>query len=394
VAEYQGTAGVPPAQPGTAGFQPALVQSYVFGSYIDEVLCMVKPDGQRYWYSTNDLYSVQALTDGTGTVVERYMFDPYGKVTVLDGNGTPRTVNESLYGNPWTFTGRRLDQETGLMYFRNRMYSTELGRFVGRDPIGYRGGLSLYDLGGSVTGTIDPLGLEACCLANLVCNQIKGIRDLMCKADSGCELGKIEKGMLEALKKLNATRAVHCCVEWCRWVTDKSECADASKWQYTELIGIDAGGTGGRVGRGEAPGSGLGAILNLFGFKKIDSEGKVYQIVIREGRCTRGYTEDTGPNTVDKTLNPAECSCYEKKAKEYGAEGARRGAPGTGGRGDSNVGLGGPAYKPEQNSNTYISWLLKSCGNKEAAPEGGVGWDTKPHFPFSSDADAPPMDGQ
>jgi RHS repeat-associated protein len=63
------------------------------------------------------------------------MFDPYGKVTVLDGNGTPRTVNESLYGNPWTFTGRRLDGETGLMQFRARMYDTGLGRFISRDPI-------------------------------------------------------------------------------------------------------------------------------------------------------------------------------------------------------------------------------------------------------------------
>ena len=122
VAEYQGTVGVPPAQPGTAGFQPALVQSYVFGSYIDEVLCMVKPDGQRYWHSTNDLYSVQALTDGTGNAVERYMFDPYGKVTVLDGLGTTvRTA--SLYGNPWTFGGRRLDQEAGLMQYRRPLLS-------------------------------------------------------------------------------------------------------------------------------------------------------------------------------------------------------------------------------------------------------------------------------
>mgnify|MGYP000008799025 CR=1 FL=1 len=72
------------------------------------------------------------------------MYDPYGKVTVLDANGTPRTVNEPLYGNPWTFTGRRLDQETGLMQFRNRMYDTGLGRFVSRDPIGYKDGFSLY----------------------------------------------------------------------------------------------------------------------------------------------------------------------------------------------------------------------------------------------------------
>jgi len=146
VAEYQGTAGFQPASDPrpksrcgqgcprslAAGFPPALVQSYVFGTYIDEVLCMVKPDGQRYWYSTNDLYSAYALTDGTGTVVERYIFDPYGKVTVLDGSGNPRTGNQTAYGNPWTFTGRRLDGETGLMYFRNRMYSVDLGRFVSR----------------------------------------------------------------------------------------------------------------------------------------------------------------------------------------------------------------------------------------------------------------------
>jgi RHS repeat-associated protein len=51
---------------------------------------------------------------------------------MLDGNGTPRTGNQSAYGNPFTWEGRRLDSETGLMYFRQRMYSTDLGRFVSR----------------------------------------------------------------------------------------------------------------------------------------------------------------------------------------------------------------------------------------------------------------------
>lgn len=44
-------------------------------------------------------------------------------------------VAASVVGNPWTFTGRRLDGETGLMYYRARMFDTGLGRFVGRDPI-------------------------------------------------------------------------------------------------------------------------------------------------------------------------------------------------------------------------------------------------------------------
>jgi RHS repeat-associated protein len=79
----------------------------------------------------------------------------------MDGNGTPRTVNESAYGNPWAFGGRRLDGETGLMYFRNRMYETGLGRFVSRDPIGYRSGdLNIYQycLSGPSFYS-DPLGL-------------------------------------------------------------------------------------------------------------------------------------------------------------------------------------------------------------------------------------------
>lgn len=73
---------------------------------------------------------------------------------------TVRTA--SLYGNPWTFTGRRLDSETGLMYYRARYYSVELGRFIGRDPIGYKGSKwNLYEyVKGRSTKYLDPFGLE------------------------------------------------------------------------------------------------------------------------------------------------------------------------------------------------------------------------------------------
>jgi RHS repeat-associated protein len=88
----------------------------------------------------------------------RSTIDPYGRVTVLDGLGTTiRTA--SLYGNPWTFTGRRLDGETGLMQFRFRYYDVGLGRFVSRDPIGYEGGgMGLYGAY-FVPGGLDPSGL-------------------------------------------------------------------------------------------------------------------------------------------------------------------------------------------------------------------------------------------
>jgi RHS repeat-associated protein len=61
--------------------------------------------------------------------------------------------------NATTYTGRSLDTETGLYYYRNRYYHAQLGRFVGRDPIGYEDGVNLYQFVRSMpTQATDPLG--------------------------------------------------------------------------------------------------------------------------------------------------------------------------------------------------------------------------------------------
>jgi RHS repeat-associated protein len=86
---------------------------------------------------------VAAITDKNGAVVERYNYSPYGEATILDAAGTT-VLGASTIANPWTFTGRRLDAETGLMYYRARYYDAVLGRFVGRDPLEYVDGLNLY----------------------------------------------------------------------------------------------------------------------------------------------------------------------------------------------------------------------------------------------------------
>jgi|SRR5271154_6659299 len=50
---------------------------YVYGSYVDEPL-MMKAGQNTYNSATNHLYSVAALTDSTGAVVERYKYDTGG----------------------------------------------------------------------------------------------------------------------------------------------------------------------------------------------------------------------------------------------------------------------------------------------------------------------------
>lgn len=42
-------------------------------------------------------------------------------------------------------TGREWDKETGLYYYRARYYDPMEGRFVSKDPIGFKGGINLYN---------------------------------------------------------------------------------------------------------------------------------------------------------------------------------------------------------------------------------------------------------
>jgi RHS repeat-associated protein len=77
-------------------------------------------------------------------------------------NDTVRPLVGVGIENPWMYTGRELDAETGLYQYRNRFYHAHLGRFTGRDTIEYIGGdYNLYGLlSGSPLASTDPFGLR------------------------------------------------------------------------------------------------------------------------------------------------------------------------------------------------------------------------------------------
>ncbi|MCD0462258.1 RHS repeat-associated core domain-containing protein [Roseiconus lacunae] len=125
VADY--TSGTSPSSP---------TYTYVWGSYIDELVVRDGTGGLRY-YHRNQQYSVNALTDSSGGIVERYAYDAYGGLSVFDGSGAARTATAE--GNRYTYTGREWDDELSLYHYRARMYDPVSGRFLGRDPIGYVG---------------------------------------------------------------------------------------------------------------------------------------------------------------------------------------------------------------------------------------------------------------
>jgi RHS repeat-associated protein len=100
----------------------------------------------RHYYTFDGNFNVTALTDNSGTVAERYHYTPYGQMTVLDANFAVDLDGLSDVINPTMFAGRRLDTESGLLYFRNRHSHSPLGNFISRDKILYNGdSMSLFE---------------------------------------------------------------------------------------------------------------------------------------------------------------------------------------------------------------------------------------------------------
>ncbi|MEK6675465.1 MAG: RHS repeat-associated core domain-containing protein, partial [Planctomycetota bacterium] len=179
-----------------------MVQQFIHGTrYIDELVMMrVKDKGDLYVHQDAN-WNVIALTDLGGSVVERYVYKPYGEVTVhqdtgygdRDGDGDVDSTDKGTVGStctgtvtgacrildldfdgdydstdatkfdaltqgslrtpglkstaldqPFAHQGLLFEPETGGYYNRARQYAPSNRRFQQRDPIGVRDGLNSY----------------------------------------------------------------------------------------------------------------------------------------------------------------------------------------------------------------------------------------------------------
>jgi RHS repeat-associated protein len=126
-----------------------LVASYIHGPGIDEPVQMTR-GGSTYFYTMDGLGSIRDLTDAAQSIVEQYDYDSFGNLTA-----PPAT------GNPYTYTSREYDSETGLLFYRARYYDPAIGRFLTEDPIGFEGGdVNFYAyVAGNPINAVDPSGL-------------------------------------------------------------------------------------------------------------------------------------------------------------------------------------------------------------------------------------------
>jgi len=97
-----------------------LLRKFIYGTGIDEPICMITAGGTRYYYHFDGLGSVAALSDNNGNIVEKYSYDVFGTPAIKGPSGEPRATSD--VGNAYMFTGRAHDDETGNYYYRARYY--------------------------------------------------------------------------------------------------------------------------------------------------------------------------------------------------------------------------------------------------------------------------------
>jgi RHS repeat-associated protein len=128
----------------------AAVASYAQGLGIDEPLAMYR-GGAGYAYHADGLGSIVGLTDASGNVAATYTYDSFGN-----------TSSTGTVTNPFRYTGRESDTETGLYYYRVRYYDPSVGRFASEDPIGFDGGINFYRyVENNPLLLVDPSGLSS-----------------------------------------------------------------------------------------------------------------------------------------------------------------------------------------------------------------------------------------
>ena len=115
----------------------------------------------RTYYLFDANYNVTALVGNVGgswQVTQRYIYSPYGSLTVANPNWT--IASSQLPNQYFLYQGGFYDPVTGLYWFNNRNYSPVLGVWTSQDPAQYINGADTYQFVESgPVGSVDPWGL-------------------------------------------------------------------------------------------------------------------------------------------------------------------------------------------------------------------------------------------
>jgi len=140
------------------GTATTMDKQYVWGiRYVDELVCRDDATPQRLYACQDANFNLTAITDTSGSVVERYVFDPYGTRAIYSPSWTPQST--SSYSWVIAHQGLMEDTETGLVCGRNRYLQPALGRWITQDGQQYFDSVNLFEyVRSNPPLNIDPFG--------------------------------------------------------------------------------------------------------------------------------------------------------------------------------------------------------------------------------------------
>jgi RHS repeat-associated protein len=138
-----------------------ITASFVFGNGI----ISQSRGGVQSFYHADGLGSIRALTDASGVVLNRYVYEAFGRLLRQTGNAQ----------NPYQFAGQQRDSALGLDFMRARYYDANLGRFISPDPL--RGSIAepIYAYAkNDPVNRVDPSGLLSSLTEFAIFNAVLG----------------------------------------------------------------------------------------------------------------------------------------------------------------------------------------------------------------------------
>ncbi len=142
----------------------ALQRRHVFAPGLDRPILTYEGStlADRRYLSADERGSIISVSSSSGGALSTNGYDEYG-IPQSPASSTAGTTGQGSVSGRFGYTGQAWLPEIGLYYYKARMYSPTLGRFLQTDPIGYGDDPNFYAyVGNDPINFIDPLGLEDC----------------------------------------------------------------------------------------------------------------------------------------------------------------------------------------------------------------------------------------